>query len=143
MTKTSQGGNLPAWQSRQGHRNRFRSAPCGPCWRRSCPVPSLDVPVPQTVDRLEDVLKIVDNIAVPKISRPVQPSRAVIPATQMGEQLVEVPWVSPSSVLRVPEPQMENQPEEVPRRAHSTLSRGKHRQPRAVHKFWARLTTSL
>ena len=35
------------------------------------PVPSLDVPVPQTVDQLEDVLKIVDN-SVP-------------------EQLIEVP----------------------------------------------------
>ena len=33
----SQGGGLPAWQSRRGHRNGFRSAPWSPCWRRSCP----------------------------------------------------------------------------------------------------------
>ena len=30
-----------------------------------------------------------------------RPSRAVLAATQMVEQLVEVPWVSPSSVLPV------------------------------------------
>ena len=78
------------------------------------------VPVPQPVDQLEDVPKIVDYsvpeqvIEVPKISCPVQPSRAVLPATQMAGQLVEVPWVSPSSVLV---PQLAEESEEEPRRA--------------------------
>ena len=57
----------------------------------------LDVPVPQTVDQLVEVLKIVDYagpeqvIEVPKISCPVQPSRVVLRATQMAEQSEEVP----------------------------------------------------
>ena len=61
-------------------------------------VPLLDVLVPQTVDWLEDVLKIVDIsvpqqvIEVPMISCPVQHTRAVLAATLMVEQSVEVPW---------------------------------------------------
>ena len=63
----------------------------------------LDVPVPQLVDKLEDVLKIVDlrvpaqEIEVPKIfslSRP--PLRRVLPVPQVAEQLVEVPVPVPS-----------------------------------------------
>ena len=45
---------------------------------------------------------------------PARPSRAVLAATQMVEQLVEVPWVSPSIVLCAPLPQMENQLVAVP-----------------------------
>ena len=58
----------------------------------------LDAPVPQLVDKLEDVLKIVDlfvpvqEIGVPKISslsRP--PLRRVLLVLQTAEQLVDVP----------------------------------------------------
>ena len=58
----------------------------------------LDAPVSQLVDKLEDVLKIVDlfvpvqEIGVPKISslsRP--PLRRVLPVPQTAEQLVDVP----------------------------------------------------
>ena len=58
----------------------------------------LDAPVPQLVDKLEDVLKIVDlpvpeqKIDVPKISsfsRP--PLRRALPVPQLTEQLVDVP----------------------------------------------------
>ena len=60
-------------------------------------VPVLDAPVPQLVDKLEDVLKIVDllvpvqEIEVPKISslsRP--PLRRALPVPQTAEQLVDV-----------------------------------------------------
>ena len=57
----------------------------------------LDDPVPQIVDQMEDVLKIVDIsapvqvIEVPRITCTIRPSRAVLAATQMVEQLVEVP----------------------------------------------------
>ena len=61
-------------------------------------VPLLDAPVPQMVDKLEDVLKIVDlfvpaqEIEVPKISSPsCFPPRRVLPVPQTTEQLVEVP----------------------------------------------------
>ena len=54
--------------------------------------------MPQTVDKLEDVLKIVDlivpaqEIEVPKISSlPRPPPRRVLPVPQTAEQLVEVP----------------------------------------------------
>ena len=61
-------------------------------------LPALHVPVPQTVGKLEDVLKIVDlflpvqEIDVPKISslsRP--PPRRVLPVPHTAEQLVDVP----------------------------------------------------
>ena len=58
----------------------------------------LDAPVPQMVDKLEDVLKIVDlsvpvqEIEVPKISSlSCPPPRRVLPEPQSAEQLVEVP----------------------------------------------------
>ena len=61
------------------------------------PVPALGVPEPQMVDQLVAVLKPVDSpvpdqiIAVPKILLPSRPLRAALAATQMVEQLVEVP----------------------------------------------------
>ena len=61
-------------------------------------VPLLDAPVPQMVDKLEDVLKIVDlfvpaqEIEVPRISSPsCPPPRRVLPVPQTAEQLVDVP----------------------------------------------------
>ena len=61
-------------------------------------LPALDVFVPQMVDKLEDVLKIVDlfvpeqEIKVPKISSLPRPlPRRVFPVPQTAEQLVEVP----------------------------------------------------
>ena len=61
-------------------------------------VPLLDAPVPQMVDKLEDVLKIVDlfvpaqEIEVPRISSPsCPPLRRVLPVPQTAEQLVDVP----------------------------------------------------
>ena len=61
-------------------------------------VPLLDAPVPQLVDKLEDVLKIVDlpvpeqEIDVPKISSLSRPLlRRSLPVPQTAEQLVEVP----------------------------------------------------
>ena len=56
----------------------------------------LDVPVPQMVDQLVDVLKLLDTaipehvIAVPKIPQDSIPHRAVF-EPQLAEQLVEVP----------------------------------------------------
>ena len=61
-------------------------------------VPVLDAPVPQMVDKLVEVLRIVDllvpvqEIDVPKISslsRP--PLRRALPVPQTAEQLVDVP----------------------------------------------------
>ena len=61
-------------------------------------LPALDAPVPQIVDKLYDVLKIVDLIApaqeieVPKISSlSCPPPRRVLPVPQTAEQLVDVP----------------------------------------------------
>ena len=60
-------------------------------------VPLLDAPVPQMVDKLDDVLKIVDlfvlaqEIEVHRISSPsCPPPRRVLPVPQLAEQLVEV-----------------------------------------------------
>ena len=66
----------------------------------------LDAPVPQMVDKLEDVLKIVDlsvpvqEIEVPKISSlSCPPPRCFLPQPQSAEQLVEVPTVlSPTRI---------------------------------------------
>ena len=60
-------------------------------------VPALGVPEPQMVDQLVAVLRPVDSpvpdqiIAVPRISLPSRPLRAALAATQMVEQLVDVP----------------------------------------------------
>ena len=59
----------------------------------------LDAPVPQTVDKLHDVLQFFDRlstvpepvIGVPKIYTEDVPMRAVLRDTQLAEQLVEVP----------------------------------------------------
>ena len=57
----------------------------------------LDAPVPEMVDRLVDVLRLFDAAipeqvtAVPKISWPSRPPRAILSEPQMAEQLVEVP----------------------------------------------------
>ena len=64
-------------------------------------VPLLDDPVPQTVEQLPDVLRFFDRfatvpeqvIAVPKIHTEDVPMRAVLRATQLAEQLVEVPTI--------------------------------------------------
>ena len=67
-------------------------------------VPLLDFPVPLMVDKLEDVLKIVEpfvpeqEIGVPKISSlSCPPLRRVLPAPQTAEQLVDMPV--PESVI--------------------------------------------
>ena len=58
-------------------------------------VPLLDAPVPQTVDQLVEVLRPLvpeQVIAAPKITfHDAIPQRAVLPVTQMGEQLVDEP----------------------------------------------------
>ena len=59
----------------------------------------LDLPVPQTVDSVTDVLRLLDRplaeqaISVPKISCSPCPSRSRVPEPQSAEQLVEVPTV--------------------------------------------------
>ena len=64
-------------------------------------VQTLDAPVPQTVNKLHDVLRFFDRlttvpeqvIGVPKIITEDVPMRAVLRATQLAEQLVEVPTI--------------------------------------------------
>ena len=61
----------------------------------------LDAPVPQTVEQLQDVLQFFDRLSsvpepvfeVPKIYTEDVPMRAVLRATQLAEQLVEVPTI--------------------------------------------------
>ena len=61
----------------------------------------LDAPVPQTVEQLPDILRFFDTlmpdpaqvIEVPKISPEDVSMRAVLRATQLAEQLVEVPTI--------------------------------------------------
>ena len=61
----------------------------------------LDAPVPQTVEQLQDVLQFFDRLStvpepvieVPKISAEDVPMRAVLRATQLAKQLVEVPTI--------------------------------------------------
>ena len=61
-------------------------------------VPVLDAPVPQMVEHVVDVLKIIDRgppeqvIEVPKVSlQDVVPLRAALCEPQLAEQLVDVP----------------------------------------------------
>ena len=120
-------------------------------------VPLLDAPVPQMVDKLEDVLKIVDlfvpaqEIEVPRISSPsCPPPRRVLRSPQMAEQLVDVPVPSVREVT-IMAPFVD-----TAGRTWYWLSRpdgrsswwlagtsyhqgGDHRQPRAVYKYWARM----
>ena len=68
----------------------------------------LDAPVPQTVDKLHDVLQFFDRLStvpepvieVPKIITEDVPMRAVLRATQLAEQLVDVP-TNPGYALAV------------------------------------------
>ena len=70
-------------------------------------VPLLDDPVPQTVEQLPDVLQFFGTltsdpeqvIEVPKIFTEDVPMRAVLRATQLAEQLVEVPTIISYSSL--------------------------------------------
>ena len=67
----------------------------------------LDAPVPQTVEQLPDVLQFFDRLStvpepvieVPKISTEDVPMRAVLRATQLAEQLVEVPTIISNPLL--------------------------------------------
>ena len=79
----------------------------------------LHVPVPQKVDSVVEVLKILDKsvpdveqvIEVPKILQHVALQRSSLQEPQLAEQLVEVPTPSPALPLV---PQMEHQLVEVP-----------------------------
>ena len=85
-------------------------------------VPTLGVPEPQMVLQLVAVLKPVDSpvpeqiIAVPKISLPSRPLRAALAATQMVEQLVEVPADVVVLMERDTEDEEEDEEEEEERR---------------------------
>ena len=67
----------------------------------------LDAPVPQTVDKLHDVLQFFDRLSfvpepvieVPKIYTEDVPMRAVLRATQLADQLVEVPTIISFSLM--------------------------------------------
>ena len=70
-------------------------------------VPVLDAPVPQMVEHVVDVLKIIDRgppeqvIEVPEVSlQDVVPLRAALRESQLAEQLVDVP-TAPGYVLAV------------------------------------------
>ena len=79
----------------------------------------LHVPVPQMVDSVVEVLKILDKsvsdveqvIEVPKILQHTALQRSSLQEPQLAEQLVEVPTPSPALP---PVPQMEHQLVEVP-----------------------------
>ena len=112
---------LPAWQRRRVHRSGSSSAP----WSSLAdPVPMvqiLDVPVPQPVDQLVEVLRLIDTmvpeqvIDVPKItSQDVIPQRAVLRVPQMAEQLVHEFCFSSTTLSFVEEEQEEEQPSLVP-----------------------------
>ena len=70
-------------------------------------VQTLDAPVPQTVEQLQDVLVFFDRLStvpeqvieVPKIITEDVPMRAVLRAAQLAEQLVEVPTIISFSVI--------------------------------------------
>ena len=97
--KSPAGCGRPVWSSRGGR----KSGSSGTLWsilRTFAPmVQILDVPVPQMVDQLVDVLKLFDNsvpehvIDVPKVSQDAIPQRTVLCEPQLAEQLVEVPTV--------------------------------------------------
>ena len=99
-------GGLPAWQSRRGHRNGFRSAlwthagdVCAcPVSRRSC----------GAEDQLVEVVRLFDTmvpeqvIDVSKItSQDVIPQRAVLRVPQMAEQLVRFTQSCPRTCVLV------------------------------------------
>ena len=82
-------------------------------------VPFLDVPVPQPVASVEEVLKILDKslpdveqvIEVPKILQHTVLQHSSLQEPQLAEQLVEVPTPSPALA---PVPQTEQELVEVP-----------------------------
>ena len=85
------------------------------------PVPSLDVPVPQPVDQLVEVSRLIDTVVpeqvidVPKItSQDAIPQRAVLRVPQLAEQLVDelVPCSDDFELLE--EEEEEEQPRVVP-----------------------------
>ena len=103
------GGGRPAHLSEvagwQGRLERHNMEDLGSV----CPFVQIrDLPVPQTVDYVEDAFRILDRpmaeqvIDVPKISCSPFPSRSLLPEPQSAEQLVEVPTVL--SPLRIAEP---------------------------------------
>ena len=85
------------------------------------PVPSLDVPVPQTVGQLVEVLWLIDAVVpeqvidMPKITpQDVIPQRAVLCVPQMAEQLVTEPTPSFKLVEEEVEEEEKEQPRVVP-----------------------------
>ena len=81
-------------------------------------VPSLDAPVPQPVDQLVEVLRLIDTVVPEQVidapkttSQDVIPQRAVFRVPQMAEQLVDEP-VPSDDFERVEEE--EDQEEEQP-----------------------------
>ena len=70
-------------------------------------VQTLDAPVPPTVEQLQDVLQFFDRLSavpepvieVPKIITEDVPTRAVLRASQLVEQLVEVPTIISYSMI--------------------------------------------
>ena len=103
-------------------------------------MPALGVPEPQMVDQLVAMIKLVDSvvpeqiIAVPKISWPSRFPRTVLREPQKVEQLVEVlvPVLGPLG---------------GDLQAHGSyvawwFRMAPHRQPRAVHKYWARTSST-
>ena len=83
-------GSLPALQSRRGRKSESRGGP----WRNDdsvLVVPLLHTFVPQMVDQLVDVLRLIDTL-VPKITSKTSSRSALVP--QMAEQLVDEPMPS-------------------------------------------------
>ena len=85
------------WHPCLVHRSGFCGTPREQAGDVVLGLPALDAPVPQMVDKLEDVLKIVDLfvptqvIEVPRVSSPsCPPPRRVLPVPQAAEQLVDV-----------------------------------------------------
>ena len=126
-------------------------------------VPLLHTFVPQMVDQLVEVLRLVDTVVteqvidVPKItSQDVIPQRAVLRVPRMAEQLVDEPMPSLDDFELVEEEEEEEeQPGFVPesyfrddfgregllvdvRHIHCPVdpSGGVHRQVRAAWKYW-------
>ena len=112
-----------------------------------CPfVQILDLPVPQTVDYVEDALRILDRpmaeqvIEVPKISCSPCPSRSLIPEPQSADQLVEVPTVSSplriaEQIVGIPVPRFRGQGSLPGQGSTATSSSGKRISERTVEQI--------
>ena len=92
------GGLLASLAEPPGPQVRVPQRTVEPMLETFVPVPSLDVPVPQTVGQLVEVLRLIDTVVpeqvidVPKItSQDVIPQRAVLRVPQMAERLVDEP----------------------------------------------------